>query len=122
MKPLKRLRRAKVYRPGRAFTRAECTAKCTTAPATQALGQAHSPVKPGVRAASFLDRASLLRLPSSLSGRKWTLKIEDLPLISGGPNKEKEAYKIMFSELLGNEMHASVQGAGPRLSKVKQAV
>lgn len=43
------------------------------------------PVKLGVRAASFLARVSTLRLPSSFSGRKWTLKTEDLPLMSGGP-------------------------------------
>lgn len=34
-----------------------------------------------------------------MRGRKWTLKIEDLPLISGGPNEENETYKVMFSEL-----------------------
>lgn len=52
-------------------------------------GLHHSPVKPGVRAASFLARASLLRLSSNLSGRRWTLKIDDLPLMSGGPERER---------------------------------
>ena len=49
----------------------------------------HSPVKPGVRAASFLARASSLRLSSNLSGRRWTLKMDDLPLMSGGANRER---------------------------------
>ena len=56
-------------------------------------GLHHSPVKPGVRAASFLARASLLRLSSNLSGRRWTLKIDDLPLMSGGPERERERYR-----------------------------
>lgn len=46
-------------------------------------------MKLGVRATSFLARVSTLRLPSSFSGRKWTLKTEDLPLMSGGPNRER---------------------------------
>ena len=52
----------------------------------------HSPVKPGVRAASFFARASLLRLSSNLSGRRWTLKIDDLPLMSGGPERERHRW------------------------------
>lgn len=55
-------------------------------------GLHHSPVKPGVRAASILARASLLRLSSNLSGRRWTLKIDDLPLMSGGPERERHRW------------------------------
>lgn len=58
----------------------------------------HPPVKPGVSAASFLARVSLLRLSSSFSGRRWTLKMEDLPLMSGGPNeREREARALVPS-------------------------
>lgn len=43
------------------------------------------PEKPGVRAAIFLARFSLFKSATSFSGLKWTLNIEALPLISGGP-------------------------------------
>lgn len=43
------------------------------------------PEKPGVRAAIFLASASLSNSASSFSGLRWTLNIEALPLISGGP-------------------------------------
>lgn len=43
------------------------------------------PEKPGVRAAIFLARDSLSSSASSFSGLRWTLNIEALPLISGGP-------------------------------------
>lgn len=55
----------------------------------------HSPVKPGVSTASFLARVSLLRLSSSFSGRRWTLKMEDLPLMSGGLMKERERHGLL---------------------------
>lgn len=45
-------------------------------------------MKPGVRAASFLAKLSEVKLESSFSGLMCTLKIEALPLISGGPAME----------------------------------
>lgn len=50
-----------------------------------------SPENPGVRAAIFLARASLSRLFSSFKGRRWTLKIDALPLMSGGPVPHRES-------------------------------
>ena len=44
-----------------------------------------SPENPGVRAAIFLARVSLSMLTSSFRGRRWTLKMEARPLMSGGP-------------------------------------
>lgn len=45
------------------------------------------PVNPGVAAAIFLASPSLSILGSSLIGRKCTLKIDALPLMSGGPER-----------------------------------
>lgn len=45
----------------------------------------HLPEKPGVRAAIFLAKASLFRSTSSFRGRRWTLKMDARPLISGRP-------------------------------------
>lgn len=43
------------------------------------------PENPGVRAAIFLARFSLSNSSFSFSGLRWTLNIDALPLISGGP-------------------------------------
>lgn len=50
----------------------------------------YKPVNPGVEAAIFLERPSLSRLGSSLIGRRWTLKMDALPLMSGGPDRRQE--------------------------------
>lgn len=47
--------------------------------------QLNLPVKPGVAAAIFLASPSLSIAGSSLMGRKCTLKMDALPLMSGGP-------------------------------------
>lgn len=52
---------------------------------TKCIKSLHMPEKPGVRAAIFLARFSLFKSTSSFSGLRWTLNIEALPLISGGP-------------------------------------
>lgn len=51
------------------------------------------PVKPGVRAASFLAKLSEVKLESSFRGLMCTLKMEALPLISGGPAVERQAQR-----------------------------
>lgn len=48
------------------------------------------PVNPGVAAAIFLARTSLSMLGSSLIGRRWTLKMDALPLMSGGPERKQK--------------------------------
>lgn len=48
------------------------------------------PEKPGVNDASFLARLSLFKTVSSFRGLRWTLKIDALPFISGGPLTLKE--------------------------------
>lgn len=50
------------------------------------------PVNPGVAAAIFRARTSLSMLGSSLIGRRWTLKMDALPLMSGGPERRQETF------------------------------
>lgn len=47
----------------------------------------NSPENPGVRAAIFLASMSLSRSASSFRGRRWTLKMDARPLMSGGPKE-----------------------------------
>lgn len=55
------------------------------------------PVKPGVSAASFLAKASTSMLESNFRGLKCTLKMDALPLISGGPvEKRKQTYHEFY--------------------------
>lgn len=48
------------------------------------------PVKPGVSAASFLAKLSTSILESNFRGLKCTLKMDALPLISGGPVEKRK--------------------------------
>lgn len=50
-------------------------------------GPGNSPENPGVSAAIFLARMSLSRSGSSFRGRRWTLKMDARPLMSGGPEE-----------------------------------
>lgn len=52
------------------------------------------PENPGVRAAIFLARASLSKSTSSFRGRRWTLKMDARPLISGGPETPEHNMNI----------------------------
>lgn len=66
------------------------------------------PVKPGVRAASFLAKLSEVKLESSFSGLMCTLKIEALPLISGGPAVERQT-EAEAEEEAGEEAGAEAE-------------
>lgn len=66
------------------------TGNCQSAgPLTPAL-RTGSPENPGVRAAIFLANVSLSRDASNLKGRRCTLNMEALPLMSGGPEWVQE--------------------------------
>ena len=70
----------------------EGTRKEESRPVDRTEGWAHPPENPGVKDASFLASFSFSRVLSSFRGRRWTLKIEALPLMSGGP------WEIIFKE------------------------
>ena len=70
----------------------EGTRKEGSHPVDTTAGRAHLPENPGVKDASLLASFSFSRVLSSFSGRRWTLKIEALPFMSGGP------WKIIFKE------------------------
>ena len=70
----------------------EGTRKEGSRPVDRTEGWAHPPENPGVKDASFLASFSFSRVLSSFRGRRWTLKIEALPLMSGGP------WEIIFKE------------------------
>lgn len=56
------------------------------------------PVKPGVRAAKCLHKASTSTLGYNFKGLKCTLKMEALPFRSGGPAEKQKQTHFGFSK------------------------
>lgn len=72
--------------------------------------RSHLPEKPGVSDASFLARLSLFKTVSNFRGLRWTLKIDALPFISGGPLRLKKhaftCFIYIYTHTHSNQMHA----------------
>lgn len=66
-------------------------------------------MNPGVAAAIFLARTSLSMLGSSLIGRRWTLKMDALPLMSGGPERKHQKEKTFKTFLHSSKLKSLKQ-------------
>lgn len=64
--------------------------------------RSHLPENPGVSDASFLARLSLFKTVSNFRGLRWTLKMDALPFISGGPLKQKTYGFIFHTHIYSN--------------------